>query len=290
MDGRLRARAASALRRLGAAANDNRWVSAIVRALPDGVLRRLAGAVGGRLPELIDLGPAALIAEHDPAWLSDAGNLERELLPRLGLSDDVPHVYPAALQHAVGQGLRHWQYPRQFAPYLAELSRRSVHSYLEIGVRHGGTFVITVEYLSRFGAVERAVAVDLDHVPALDAYAQQRPEVRAVQADSRSQRFARVVRELGPFDLVLVDGNHAYKAVRGDIETILPYTSMLALHDIVDDASPGVRRAWAELRAEQDAEFELLEFTAQYDEVLAVIGRPVLGIGLAIRRDTGPKS
>lgn len=266
----------------------NRWVSTAVRALPVSVVRRLATMVGARMTEPIDLGLAALIAERDPAWLADAGNLERELLPRLGLCADVPVVYPAALQHAVGQGLLHWQYPNQFAPYLAELSRRSVHSYLEIGVRHGGTFVITVEYMSRFGAVERAVAVDLDHVPALDAYAQQRPEVRTVQADSRSRRFARLVRELGPFDLVLVDGNHAYDVVRGDIETVLPHTSMLALHDIVDDASPGVRRAWAELRAAHGDEFELLEFTAQYDEVLALIGSPVLGIGLAIRRRTAP--
>jgi hypothetical protein len=40
------------------------------------------------------------------------------------------------------------------------------------------------------------------------------------------------------------------------------------------------------LRATRGHEFELLEFTARYDEVLAVIGRPVLGIGLAIRRPT----
>lgn len=95
-------------------------------------------------------------------------------------------------------------------------------------------------------------------------------------------------RYLGPFDLVLVDGNHAYDAVRRDIETVLPHTSMLALHDIVDDASPGVRRAWAELRAEHGHELELHEFTAQYDEVLRIIGRPVLGIGLAVRRKTAP--
>lgn len=109
-----------------------------------------------------------------------------------------------------------------------------------------------------------------------------------MQVDSRSKRFARIVRELGPFDLVLVDGNHAYDAVRGDIETVLPHTSMLALHDIVDDASPGVRRAWTELRADHGHEFELFEFTAQYAEVLKLIGRPVLGIGLAVRRETAP--
>jgi hypothetical protein len=31
-----------------------------------------------------------------------------------------------------------------------ELASHRVENYLEIGVRHGGTFVITVEYLSRF--------------------------------------------------------------------------------------------------------------------------------------------
>jgi precorrin-6B methylase 2 len=55
-----------------------------------------------------------------------------------------------------------WQYPNQFSKYLAELAAHPVDRYLEIGVRHGGTFVITVEYLSRFHPVREAIAVDLE--------------------------------------------------------------------------------------------------------------------------------
>lgn len=277
--------AASVLRRAGAAANDSRLVGAAVRRLlPDPAFRALAARVGGRLPEPIDLAPLELLRAADPARLADAEVLERELLPAMGLSDDVPFVFPAELQPAVGRGLRHWQYPSQFGPFLAEVARRGVRRYLEVGVRHGGTFLITTELLGRVGEVERAVAVDLDRVPSLEAYAAQRPHVTVVRTDSRSRRFARLVRDLGPFDLVLVDGNHAYDAVRSDVETVLPHTRMLALHDIVDDASPGVRRMWSELRAERGAQFEMQEFTAQYDEIVTRVGRPVLGLGLAVRR------
>ena len=260
------------LRALGAAANDNRWVSAAVRALPDPVFRRVAGAVGGRLPEPIDTAPLALLSGAD---VRDVHAMEHEVLPRLGLADDVPHVFPQHLQPHVGTGVRHWQYPCQFAPYLAAAAERGVRSYLEIGVRHGGTFLITVGALKPTDAV----AVDIDRVPALDG----RSDVTFLRADSRSRRFKRFL-EGRTFDLVLVDGNHAYDAVRSDVETVLPHARMIALHDIVDDASPGVRRMWAELRCDHADAFEFAEFTAQYDEVRRAIGAPVLGIGLAVRR------
>ena len=73
--------------------------------------------------------------------------------------------------------------------------------------------------------------------------------------------------------------------MRSDVETVLPHARMVALHDIVDDASAGVRRMWAELRAEHP-ELELHEFTAQYDEVRRAVGAPVLGIGLAVKPAT----
>jgi hypothetical protein len=252
------------LRELAAAANDSRAGSAARRALPDRVWRRIAVAAGGRLPEPIDTSPLALLRDADPSELED-------VLPRLGLADDVPHVLPAELQPYVGKGLRHWQYPNQFAPYLAKLSTLPIRSYLEIGVRHGGTFLITSEVLKP----ERAVAVDIDRVPALDGH-------EFVQVDSRSRRFRRLARSQ-TWDLVLVDGNHAYEAVRNDVDTVREHANVIALHDIVDDASPGVTRAWAELRREPG--FEFFEFTAQYDEVVERVGNTVLGIGLAVRKE-----
>ena len=261
----------SRLRRLAGTVNDSRFGASARRVLPDPVWRRVAGAVGGRLPEPIDLAPLALLRDVD---VTDAAAVE-ELLPRLGLADDVPLVIPEHLRPFLGTGLRHWQYPNQFGPYLAHLATLEIDSYLEIGVRHGGTFLITVEALKP----TTAIAVDIDRVPAL----QGRPGVEFVQADRRSRRFQRLVEQRGPFDLVLVDGNHAYDAVRNDVDTIREHANVIALHDIVDQASPGVRQAWAELR--QDTRFDFHEYTAQYDEVVDRIGSTVLGIGLAVRRD-----
>jgi SAM-dependent methyltransferase len=55
----------------------------------------------------------------------------------------------------------------------------------------------------------------------------------------------------GPFDLVFIDCDHAYEAVRGDIRRSLPLLKpggVLALHDY-DAGHPGVVRAVDELRA-----------------------------------------
>lgn len=262
--------ASQRLRRAAGAVNDSRLGTAARRALPEPLWRRIAAAAGGRLPEPIDLSPLALLRGVD---VTDAAALE-ELLPRLGLADDVPLVIPEHLRPFIGTGLRHWQYPNQFAPYLAHVARLGVRSYLEIGVRHGGTFLITVEALRP----ERAIAVDIDRVPALE----DRPGVELVQADSRSGCFRRLVTERAPLDLVLIDGNHAYDAVRSDVATVLPHANVIALHDIVDQASPGVRRAWAELQREPG--FDCFEYTAQYDEIVERVGGTVLGIGLAVRR------
>jgi len=64
---------------------------------------------------------------------------------------------PDELYQFCGRGLHYWQYPNQFSKYLVRLSQFKVESYLEIGVRHGGTFVITVEYLSRFHPLKCAI-------------------------------------------------------------------------------------------------------------------------------------
>jgi hypothetical protein len=255
------------------------------RLLPARAARRLARTLGYGVPEMIDISRVDLVREREPAWLGEASNLERELLPALGINDFVPEVFPAHLQPALGRGLRHYQYPIQFAPYLALLSGLRISSYLELGVLHGGTFIVTTEYLNRFSPLRTAVAIDLDTVPALEQYARQTAAVQFVRADSRSRRVRRLVRLGAPWDLVLVDGNHAYEACRKDVELTRPNANMLALHDIVDDASPGVRQVWRELRAAHTATFHFLEFAAQYPAVLERTGHPVMGIGLAMRKD-----
>lgn len=266
----------------------NETVARAVRAtLPQLVRVRVGSAIGVDKPQEIDLSRLELIRRADRDWLADPENLERELLPALGFSADVPDAFPAHLHEAVGVGLKHWQYPNQFARYLAHLARYPIRTYLELGVRHGGTFVITVEYLSRFHTIESATAVDIDDVPALHEYLAQRPGVRFLKIDTSSPRFGRAIRDRSPYDLVLIDADHSYDACRNDVGSMLEHANILALHDIVDAACPGVREVWRELRAETVRERDFFEFTAQYDEIVERNGSPALGLGIAVRKGFG---
>ena len=99
-------------------------------------------------PEPINLSRVALIRERTLAELASPARVEALLL-ELGLNGEGLSELPPEL-HAHCGGLRIWQYPTQFGRYLVQLSRLGVRSYLEIGIRHGGSFVATAEYLERF--------------------------------------------------------------------------------------------------------------------------------------------
>jgi hypothetical protein len=257
-----------------------RFNNAYARWAPEPLKR----ARGSHMAREIDLARARLLRDADAERLLDPGYLEHDLIPALGLNDDQPQLYPPELRERAGDGLRSWQYPNQLAPYLVEIARRGVRRYLEIGVEHGGTFVLTTEYLRRFAELDLALAVDVIDVPSVRRLAAERPGVRFLRSNSRSRGFRRLLDEEPDFDLVLIDGDHVYEAVRADWETVRAHARMVAFHDIVDADSPGVAQLWSELREQHGGEYELLEFTAQYDEVVARTGGTRLGIGLAVKR------
>lgn len=261
--------------------------------LPDPVVERIRPITRGRslrplmeerLAEL-DLSPLELLRNAPLASLSDPSFLEHDLLPKLGLNDERLHQFPASLYPHTGRGLRHWQYPNQFSKYLVEISRLGIESYLEIGTRHGGTFVITVEYLSRFHPVRRAVGIDLS-IPsaALRQWAAPRPGVTVLQGDSQGRAFTRLVRDSDPFDLVLIDGDHSEDGCRADYDLVAERSRAVVFHDIVSEPTPGVRAVWAEFRDARGDSFDIYEFTDQYDELKRVTGADFIGIGLAIPR------
>jgi len=223
------------------------------------------------------------VLEHfdQVSGLEDADRLE-EFLPRLGLNADLPELIPPHLHWALGKGLRVWQYPGQFAPYLVRIAHRPVRSYLEIGVQHGGSFITTVEYLRQQGHVmERALAVDLYRGPVITRYVKTRPFAEQVALDSAGAEFRALARGQ-IWDLALIDGDHSFEGCSTDFETLHGCAEMIAFHDIVDSPSPAVGRVWKMVRRAHADTYRFVEFTAQYPEVAG--DRTYLGIGLAIRR------
>jgi hypothetical protein len=88
-------------------------------------------------------------------WIPGLG-----LHPSSGEGTD-EYEWPPALHGQVGKGRQIWQYPNQFSKYLAFLSAYKISSYLEIGVAYVGTFVLTVEYLSRLKPGLQACCIDV---------------------------------------------------------------------------------------------------------------------------------
>ncbi len=215
--------------------------------------------------------------------LRDPVTLEREVLPAVGVVGHMPAVFPAELAPHLGRGLRCWQHPRQFAPYLVALSQLPIQRYCELGVMHGGTFVATVEYLSRFRPLRQATAVDVSSMLALRRYRRPDGEVRLARLDTGSPEFPALLRELRP-DLVLIDADHTYEAVRRDFGNVHGIANAIAFHDLVDSASPGVGMVWREICDEHRDTYDFMEFVEQYPEVTTRLGGTVLGIGLAVRK------
>ena len=230
-------------------------------------------------PAPVDLSRVELVRSADPDRLATPEGAA-QLVVDLGLNDEGLSEFPPWLHPHCGEGLRIWQYPCQFGPYLSELARRGVRRYLEIGVRHGGSFVATVEYLRRCSQLELALGVDIIPAPALDAYAAGDPTVELAWIDSTSEAFRRLLAERGPFDLAFVDSHHEEDQCRREVELLAGVAGAVALHDITNVGCPGVGRVWAELVA--SPEWECTEFAEQYDGL-----GPFMGIGLAAKRPRG---
>jgi hypothetical protein len=232
-------------------------------------------------PQPLELDRIERIHARSLAELADPRELEI-LVRELGLNDEGIEELPAHLHPWCGQGLRIWQYPNQFSRYLAELSGRRIASYLEIGVRHGGTFVATVEILGRFHLLERAVAVDVLPCPSLGEYGRRNPFAVFLRANTQAPDFPRRLDEHGErFDLVLIDSLHEEAQCRSEFLLVRERAAIVAFHDIASVRYPGVAKVWSEVKASGD--YDCLEFTDQYPE----IGARFMGLGVAIRKDRG---
>ena len=153
-----------------------------------------------------------------------------------------------------------------------------IRSYLEIGIWTGRL----VSALHRIFDFDRVAAAD--HGWAQDCgLAISLPEdADFFFGNSDSDEFMEWRRSLGKFDLVLIDANHRYHAVRKDFEINRQFPHrFLAFHDITgcNPGTEGVARLWNELK--QDASREdhgCWEIVRPHKEL--GLAHSVMGIGV----------
>jgi hypothetical protein len=83
-----------------------------------------------------------------------------DAIPTFGMNDEFPLEMPKEFQEYMGWGIKTWQYPSQISKLLYFLKEKNINSYLEIGCRWGGTFILMNELLRKYNPSLEAHCVD----------------------------------------------------------------------------------------------------------------------------------
>jgi cephalosporin hydroxylase len=138
------------------------------------------------------------------------------------------------------------QDPAELIEFLRIVQRENVRSYLEIGSKFGGSlWAVTIA----MQAHSRAVSVDLEGRAELKECVHKlqkihRYEVHMVTGDSSDPNIIETVRVFGPYDLLLIDGNHTEPFVRMDWLNYGPMARIVAFHDIAYDLGDRPDKPW----------------------------------------------
>ena len=162
------------------------------------------------------------------------------------------------------------------------MQQQNIQSYIEIGCRWGGTFVLTCEYLKMFNKFEKSVALDLIDSP-VQKYCKITNEAQFIKTNSQSEYFKRFMTN-NNFDLIFIDGDHSYEGVKNDYNVCKNKGKIYVFHDIVNAICPGVVKFWNELKTNESNTYNFYEFTEQYEDVWKNTGKLFLGIGVAIKK------
>lgn len=126
--------------------------------------------------------------------------------------------------------------------WLIDLFKKEgVRSYLEIGSRYGGSLwritnslptgsrVVAVDLPSGFGGRPDGKSVLQSCVADLISRSYQ---VDLIIGDSTKKDVVESVKDLGPFDALLIDGGHSLECVTADWNNYGPMAKIVAFHDI----------------------------------------------------------
>lgn len=228
----------------------------------------------------MDLTRISLIQNSSIEDLQNKLYLEN-LIIKLGFNTEILREQPEIVKQN-GGGLLIWQYPNQFSDYLLFIKNQQISSYIEIGCRWGGTFVLTTEYLKKYFTINKSVAVDIINSP-VQEYCLLNPETQFLQLNSQGEEFKYYIK-YNHFDVIFIDGDHSYQGVKNDYEISKNSGNIFVFHDIISSVCDGVVQFWNELKNHEKSKYDFYEFTQQYDEVLQNTNQTFLGIGVAVKK------
>jgi cephalosporin hydroxylase len=206
-----------------------------------------------------------------------------EVLPTFGMNDEYLSEIPKIFEPYFGWGIKFWQYPNQFSKLLTFLKDKDIDSYLEMGVRYGGTFIIINELLLKYQPYLESHALDI--IPASDILHTYQTKYRDIrfwyhQTESQSPHIFETI-EGGDYvtpykklDLIFIDACHSYQCVKRDYYTSLMFgPKYIIFHDIANKSTKGARLAWNEIKRLHK---KTHEFVDQYEGMQG----SYLGIGV----------
>lgn len=159
--------------------------------------------------------------------------------------------------------------------FIDLLQQQKVHSYLEIGARHGDTFH---EIMVSLPSKSKGVALDLpgglwgtgksgNHLRRVVNDLKKRGyRASWIFGDSQTDATQTLVVGRGPYDAILIDGDHTYAGVSRDWALYRGLARIVAFHDIVGEGQAEkvynnpveVPKLWAEIKASALKTFELV--------------------------------
>lgn len=124
------------------------------------------------------------------------------------------------------------------------IQAQQIRSYLEIGI-WSGHLVTLLQHLFQF---EKVAICDIRDAEKFGVEITVPPETHCFWGDSCSPEYIAWRQQLGPIDLVLIDGAHSLEALIADFEINRHGPGrFLAFHDVCNPRTPEVQVFWQKL-------------------------------------------
>lgn len=183
-------------------------------------------------------------------------------------------------------GRRASQSEYELSSFINLLKDRGVKTYCEIGAREGDTFHEVVKSLD----TEYALAVDLpgglwgkittQHAlkDAIKDLNDNGSHSDVIFGDSQAHEIIEKIHAKGPFDAILIDGDHTIEGVTKDWENYKDLSNIIAFHDIVGTGQ-------AERVSGNKVEVPILwgQLKKEYEHIEFIDKESTMGIGVILK-------